>query len=226
MLKKKWLRMIIITMLMVAMLITTVGLAACDANRNNSDEEYLPPQASLTILEEALNIFRTIDIVNEEEITVYTDCFAGSWHISRLGVWGIGVVANDYYIDSLNYKANFNGQVVYVRKEFSYNFLLKIFEALSNSDYRSSLGIISLSFSGKCNYIVVGLSNRQNTDGIIEYLQRIDLYEYGAVYFTIGTRRPSGPFRGVSYALIIGLIILLVLIVIAFIIKYLKNPKD
>ena len=228
---RKLINKIMALIIALSMLIAVVGVSGCGrafAKEGHSDKlenfgnRYLLPNNH--IRDQALDRFVVrVDISGQR---VYLDEFAGYWRTA--GVWNIGVVADDYYIDYLNTYHAFGGQVVYVQKIFSYNFLRQIETALDG--VRLELNISSASIWERLNRVEIWIVYEEYRAPIVTHLQTIGLYQSGAIYFYVGpfdsTLLP--PRRPYVYIIIIALIGItaIVTITVFFLVLYKLGNKE
>ena len=226
---RKMINKIMVLVIALSILIAVVGVGGCGrafAKEGHSDKlenfgnRYLLPNNH--IRDQALDRFVVgVDISGQR---VYLDEFAGYWRTA--GVWNIGVVADDYYIDYLNTYHDFGGQVVYIQKIFSYNFLRQIEIVLE--DVRSELNISSASIWERFNRVEIWIVYEEYRAPIVAHLQTIDLYQYDAIYFSIGPPSNTLPRRPYVYIIIVALIGItaIVAITVFFLVLYKLGNKE
>ena len=157
--------------------------AHTDKNCFDTTLEY-----SRASFEYAISGFRTPNIISfnsEYELEpnnewTYADEFAGVWYCDG-GFLNIGVVKNT--CTALQKGIPF---VVYHQTEFSYNQLMRIHTALV--DLMPSYSIFGVALHPQYNRIGLSLENLNYIRSINDYLQSLNLFYYGSVYFIQGNR--------------------------------------
>jgi hypothetical protein len=113
------------------------GLVSAPAAESASDEpldaEYFRNiNRSIEIYDQVMSSYVTATAkYGEIERSVYSDNFAGVW-LDEQGFLIIGIVAGDEQIRTLQNENKYNGQAVYKRQAFSYNFKLEFSNFICN----------------------------------------------------------------------------------------------
>ena len=150
-----------------------------------SNEESTPNHVGVDVIHEALDRFRT-SVTDEggEDRIEYADTFAGWWQGGD--IWKIGIAADDSYVDMLNSEYSFGGQVGYVRREFSWNQLLHIQNALLSLEYSSTIRM-GVAFARRYeNDVFVLIPNMQQRAIARDILTLQGLYNPDAITFSVG----------------------------------------
>ena len=110
----------------------------------------------------------------------YTDEYAGSF-IDKFGILNVGVVGLPQA------KSEYFGQVNYLPKQFSYNFLKDLKAELS--DTMDDLGIFTVGIDEERNQVFVNLTDEKNVDKTVAFLAEKDIYRENSIRFLV---EPNG----------------------------------
>lgn len=131
---------------------------------------------SMQVFNDAITPFKVNNKLRSVDSNfIYTNNYAGCF-IDDKGILNIGFLESEDF-------SSYEGHVQYIQREFSYNYLKEVKEAIS--DKMIEYGVNMVGLDEKLNQIKVYVPSQSIANNIIMYLQNINLYNKNAVDITV-----------------------------------------
>lgn len=145
---------------------------------------------SVQLFPEAIQPFKNSQLTRSvNSSSIYTNNYAGSF-IDGNGILNIG------YLQSVDLPT-YGEQVQYIQREFSYNQLLEIKDAISEKMIEYNVYMVGI--NEESNRVDVYVSTQNIANAVIAYLQGLNLYQEDAIYFNIDPNNYSIPTSKIAY---------------------------
>ena len=176
-------------------LIIFVIILCSDANsvfaiNDNSSLYYENCNKSILIFNDVVQAFKNENKLRSGDLNNnYSDNYAGSY-LDENGILNVG------YVDDVNLPT-YDNQVIYIKRNYSYNLLLEIQNAVTTKmiDYN----VNSVSLDEQSNKVNVYLSEPEDANLLISYLRENNLYFSKAINIIIDAESELIPHKKTAY---------------------------
>jgi uncharacterized repeat protein (TIGR02543 family) len=175
---------IVLAICLLLALEANIGNIAFATRPADSSDDYLSNvNRSLALYDKVINSYIVEKTYSKErELITYSEDFAGVF-IDEQGILNLGVISAQKEINKLQTQSQYAGQIIYKQFTYPYNYLQKIMSGIEAVMLENN--VLAVGIDDKLNQVFVELTSENDLDNIISYLRNNDLYDEGALAFSI-----------------------------------------